>query len=76
MAQQTTISTDLGDYVIYQAADAIESVEGDVKAGDWLYQPADYSGDIFSPSYPTRDEAEAAALEYVANEIDAQNADR
>lgn len=72
----TTISTDQGEYVIFQATEDREHADGDIKAGEWLYQPADWSGDVFSSGYPTQPEAEAAALEYVASEINEQNEER
>lgn len=71
----TTISTEMGEYVIFQADRDIESLEGDVKAGDWLYQPADWQGDTFSPSYPTFEEARDAALEHVYREISDRDAE-
>jgi hypothetical protein len=67
------IDTDNGQYVIFQVAEGRRHPDGDIKAGEWQYQPADWSGDVFSPGYATQDEAEAAALAYVASEINEQD---
>jgi hypothetical protein len=55
------IEMDNGTYLIWQADADRESVEGDVQAGQWLYQPLGYNGDLYSPAYDTRDEAISAA---------------
>jgi hypothetical protein len=57
----TTISTENGEYTIFQAAADRSHADGDIKAGEWQYQPSDWQGDVFSPGYATRDEAVAAA---------------
>ena len=57
-----TISTDAGDYLIWQATEDMRHADGDIKAGDWLYQPTEWDGDIYSLSYATREEAEQAAI--------------
>lgn len=69
------INTEDGEYVIYQATESRESLEGDVMAGDWLYQPSEYQGDPFSPSYPTEAAAEQAARDWADQQVAERNAD-
>ena len=61
-----TIRTVEGPYEIWQAVRDLRSADGDIKTGDWLYQPSGWQGDIYSPSYATREAAEAAVFEEIA----------
>lgn len=36
------------------------------EGGPWFFEPENYNGDVFSPGYATRAEAEAAATAWVA----------
>lgn len=72
-----TIDTDLGQYVIYHVSEAGSPSAHDIDNGEWFFQPADVNdGEVFSGAYKTEAEAEAAALEWVAGEINEQNAAR
>jgi hypothetical protein len=69
----TTISTDLGEYVIYHISEAGIPSAHDTTDGEWFFQPADVNdGEAFSNGYPTEQAATDAARDYVANEMGAQ----
>lgn len=77
MAQTSiALDTDLGTYTVYHVSTAGSPRAHDTSGGEWFFQPNDYGdGEVFSSGYPTAEDAQAAALEWVAGEVDEQQAE-
>lgn len=51
-------------YEIWCTNDPLRDPDGDIEAGQWLYQPEGWQGGVFSPGFATMAEAAAAAQAY------------